>query len=241
MLILCVLLTLDLSPVIINPSDMSTITVNISSSSYILVNCVAIGESVESYWLDSNLQPVSNDNFLFIGLQTLNKFTVPTPYYCNAFNNNGLVQVTIYIRVVGGNRSRIDILSDLRQGILNESDLDESDLAYFNDYLLFATDQLYDQLEHDYTTQLITSGQDNYEFDDNYYVSDEYYTELYELSSTYNNLVQRFTNNYNLLQQQSVTKRLLNTANDILRVSNTPGIKVKKTTASIQVYSYYRF
>ena len=214
---------------------MSTVTVNLSVSSYTLVSCVVFGESVESYWLDSSLQPVSNDNFLFIGLQILYRITEPTPFHCIAFNNHGLVNVTIYIHVVGGNRSRIETLSDLSDGISNEENLNENDLAYINEYLLYATDQLYGQLEYDYTVQLSNSGQNKYEFDDSYNISDEYYTELYELSSTYNNLVHRFTKNYDLLQQQSVARKLLNTANGILRVSNKPGIRLKRTTASIQV------
>ena len=200
---------------------------------------MVIGISVESFWLDSNQQSVSNDKHLFIGLQTLYNLTETTPYHCNAFNNHGLVMVTIYIRVVGGNRSRTDILSDLRQGISNEVDLDVTDLVYFNEYLIFATDLLNSLLENDFTTQLLESGQDESEFENNYFVSEEYYTELYDIALTYHNLVQRLADNYNLLQQQSVTTSLLNTAHDILKISNKPSMRGIQTKAYIQVLGLY--
>lgn len=211
---------------------MSTIVVNISTSSYSIINCKVTGDVDGVYWLNSNLEPVSNDHMLFIGLQTLYSISEEQTFYCYAYNENELVYITVYVEVVGLNRTTIEVLNDFREGISEEEYLDEENLDFFNEYLLSATGELYDQLEHDYSHRLSESYADtNLQFDDSYYFSEQAYQELYDISYTYQSLVGRFTTNYNVLQQRDITTSLLNTANDILRVSTKP-TKVNNQTAS---------
>ncbi|KAI6650427.1 Adhesion G-protein coupled receptor D2 [Oopsacas minuta] len=221
----------DNIPSITNPIDMSIIIANISVSSYRIINCNAESEDVEYYWLDSNFQPVSNESILFLGLQALNKITKTTPYYCYAHNAIGFVYVTIYVEVVGGNRTRIEILNDFREGISDEDDLDEYVLDELNEYLLSVTDEIYTEIEHEHSNRLAAIGESG--FDAGYHFSDEVYEEFHDLSSTYHTLVNRFTKQYNVLQQRDITMRLLNTANSILKVSSLPRTTTMNQTASI--------
>ena len=208
--------------------------VNISTSSYNIINCQVTGNVDGVYWLDSDLQLVSNDHILFIGLETLHSISEDQTYYCYAYNANDLVYITVDIEVVGWNRTTVEILNDFREGISEEEYLDENSLDFFNEYLLSATGELYTQLEHEYTNRLSQSLTHNLQFDDSYYFSEGTYQELYDISYTYQNLVDRFTTNYNVLQQKDITTSLLNTADGILKVSTRPTKLLNQTTTKVR-------
>ena len=210
---------------------MSTVVVNISTSSYNVIICKVTGNVDGVYWLDSNLQHVSNDHVLFIGLQTLHSISGEQTYYCYAYNTYNIVYITVYVQVVGWNRTTIEILNDFREGISEEENLDENSLDFFNKYLLSATGELYTQLEHEYSNRLSESITDNLGFDDSYHISEQVYQELNDISYTYQSLVDRFTTNYNVLQQRDIATSLLNTANDILKIS-TKSTKLLNQTAT---------